>query len=84
VSAVARKYLRTTWVYIIVSATLPPMILIAADALWRGHLDTWATIAFVVAWLIALVFALAYLAIVRLAAKKKGRAANEPNESASP
>jgi len=73
VSAVALKFLKTTWVYFLVSATLPPLVVMAADALWRGYIDTWANIAFIVAWLIAFGCALVYYVIMRLAARKDGR-----------
>lgn len=70
VSAVVRRYVKTTWVYFIVAATLPPMILLAADALWRGYLDTWASIGFIVAWLTAFGCALAYYIVMWLAGRR--------------
>lgn len=77
VSAVVRKYLKTTWVYFIVSATLPPMVLTAADALWRGYLDTWASIGFIVAWLTALGCAVVYYVVMKLAGKKNAKSGAE-------
>jgi hypothetical protein len=82
VSAAVMKFLKTWWAYLIVSATLPAMIVIGADALWRGFLDAWADIAFVVAWLIALGCALAYYVSWRLISK--GRTKGGPRESATP
>jgi len=82
VAAVVRKYLKTTWVYFIVSATLPPMVLTAVDALWRGYLDTWASIGFIVAWLTAFGCAFAYYIVMWLARRKNAK--NEPKESAAP
>jgi phosphotransferase system glucose/maltose/N-acetylglucosamine-specific IIC component len=76
VSGVAMRYLRTMWVYFIVSATLPPMVLLAADALWRGYIDTWAGIGFIVAWLTALGCAFVYYFVMRLA-HKRDRAKSE-------
>ena len=70
VAAVAKRFLRTIWVYFLVAATLPPMFLIAADVLFRGHLDAWADIAFIVAWLIGLGCAAAYFAVMQLTGRK--------------
>ena len=81
VSAVVRRYLKTTWVYFIVSATLPPMVLTAADALWRGELE-WVGIGFIVAWLTAFGCALAYYVVMWLAHRKNAR--NEPQKSSAP
>jgi hypothetical protein len=81
-SAVVRKYLKTTWVYFIVSATLPPMVLAAADALWLGYLDTWASIGFIVAWLTAFGCALAYYIVMWLAHRKNTK--DDPNGSVRP
>jgi amino acid transporter len=80
VSAVVMKFLKTTWVYFLISATLPPMVLMAVDAVWRGYLDTWASIAFVVSWLIAFGCALVYYVIIRLAGKRNG-GKTHPEES---
>ena len=82
VSAVVMKFLKTTWVYFVVSATLPPMVLTAADALWRGYLDTWASIGFIVAWLTALGCALAYYIVMKLVGKKNAK--SKPNELTTP
>jgi hypothetical protein len=73
VSATAMKFLKTTWVYFLTSATVPAMVLVAVDALWRGSLDTWADIAFVVSWLIAFGCALVYYLIKRALDKRSGR-----------
>lgn len=70
-SAVVMKFLRTWWVYFIVAPILPPMLLIAIDVLWRGFLDTWASIAFVVSWLIAFACSLAYYIARRIADSKR-------------
>jgi hypothetical protein len=82
VSAVVMRYLKTWWVCLIVSATLSAMIVIGADALWRGFLDAWADIAFVVSWLIAFGCALGYYVVTRLIGK--GDAKGESKESATP
>jgi hypothetical protein len=82
VSALVMRFLKTTWVYFIVSATLPPMVLTAADALWQGSIDTWAGIGFIVAWLTALGCALAYFIVMKLAGKKNAKSG--PKESAAP
>jgi phage shock protein PspC (stress-responsive transcriptional regulator) len=82
VCALVRRYLKTTWVYFIVSATLPPMVLTAADALWQGHLDTWASIGFIVAWLTAFGCAVAYYIVMWLAHRKNAKDASK--ESATP
>jgi len=73
VSATAMKFLKTTWVYFLTSATVPAMVLVAVDALWRGFLDTWADIAFVVSWIIAFGCALCYYLIKRGLDKRSGR-----------
>ena len=39
VSAVVMRFLKTWWAYFIVAVTLPAMIVIGADVLWRGFLD---------------------------------------------
>jgi len=65
-SALVMRYLKTWWVYFIVAPLLPPLLLVAADMLFRGVLDTWAGIAFVVAWLIALGCSLAYFVAKRI------------------
>lgn len=80
VSAVAMRFLRAAWLYFLISATLPPIVVIAADALWHGSLDTWASVAFVVAWLIAFGCALAYFLIARLARKRNAEKTG-PNEA---
>jgi hypothetical protein len=69
VSAAVGRFLKTWWAYFIVAATLPAMIVVGADALWRGFLDAWADIAFVVAWLIAFGCALGYYILMRLIRK---------------
>jgi hypothetical protein len=79
VSAVVMKFLRTWWAYFIVAATLPPMVLLGVDAVWRGYLDAWADIAFIVAWLIALGCALGYYVLRRVILRK-----GEPKEPAAP
>ena len=75
VSVVTMRFLKTWWVYFLVAATSPPMIVVGADALWRGSLSVWADIAFVVAWGIAFGCALGYylirLAIRRIASESK-------------
>ena len=80
VSAVAMKYLKTWWVYFIISVTLPPMMLVGADALWRGYLDAWADIAFIVAWLIAFGCALGYYLVRRLI-DRSGHPRGRPDDS---
>jgi hypothetical protein len=77
VSAVAMKFLKTAWVYFLVSATLPPMLFIGGVSLWHGYLDAWSDIAFIVSWLIAFGCALVYYVIIRLAGKKNGGKAHE-------
>ena len=72
VSAAAMKFLKTRWVYFLTSATVPAIVLVAVDALWRGFLDTWADIAFVVSWLIAFGCALLYYVIKRGLDKRSG------------
>lgn len=78
VSAVVMKFLRTTWVYFLVSATLPPMLFIGAVSLWHGYLDAWSDIAFMVSWLIAFGCALVYYVVRRLVDKRNG-AMGDPN-----
>jgi hypothetical protein len=60
ISAIAMKVLKTTWVYFLVSTTLPTMALVGVDVMWRGYLDAWADIAFAVSMLIAFTCALGY------------------------
>ena len=72
VSAVVMKFLKTWWVYFIVSATLPAMIVVGADVFWRGFLDAWADIAFIVSWLIAFGCALGYYVLRQLIDKGGG------------
>lgn len=83
VSAVAMKFLKAWWAYFVVASALPAMIVIGADALWRGFLDAWADIAFIVAWLIAFGCALGYYILMRLIGKGGGPK-GEPKESATP
>lgn len=71
-SAAAMKFLKTRWVYFLTSATVPAIVLVAVDALWRGFLDTWADIAFVVSWLITFGCALLYYVIKRGLDKRSG------------
>jgi hypothetical protein len=66
VSALVMKFLKTTWVYLVVSSLLPPMIFVGGTAVWHGHLDAWSDIAFIVSWLISLGCALAYYVLRRL------------------
>jgi hypothetical protein len=80
VSGVVMRFLKTTWVYLVVAATLPPMALTGVDALWSGHLDSWAGIGFIVAWLAALGCALIYYIVMKLARRKNAK--SEPKESA--
>lgn len=79
VSAVVMGFLKTWWAYFIVAATAPAMIVIGADALWRGFLDAWADIAFIVAWLIAFGCALGYYILRRLIGKALARKASRRN-----
>ena len=81
VSTVVMRFLKTWWAYFIVSATLPAMTVIGVDALWRGFLDAWADIAFVVAWLIAFACALGYYVVTWWIGKS---AKGKPKESAAP
>jgi hypothetical protein len=83
VSAVAMRYLKAWWAYFVVASTLPAMIVIGADALWRGFLDAWADIAFIVAWLIAFGCALAYYVLMRVIGKGGG-SKDQPKESTAP
>jgi hypothetical protein len=70
-SAVVMKFLRTTWVYFLVSATAPVMVLIGGDALWHGYLDVWSDIAFIVSWLIAFGCGLVYYVVIRSTRKRE-------------
>ena len=70
VSVMAMKFLRTAWVYFLVSAMLPAMVLVGVDMLWRGYLDAWADIAFVVSSLIAFACAVVYYAVRRVVDKR--------------
>lgn len=80
ISAAARKLLRTTWVYLLVSTLLPPMIFVGGSAVWDGHLDAWSDIAFAVSTLISLACAVGYYIVWRIL-KRDGK----PNgASASP
>lgn len=71
VSAAVMKFLKTRWVYFVVSSTLPPVLLTLADALWQGDVSSWAAIGFVVAWLIALFCASTYYLLIRLVERSK-------------
>lgn len=70
VSAIAIRALKTTWVYFVVSTTLPAMALVGVDVIWRGYLDVWADIAFVVSMLIAFACALGYYLLRRRTDKR--------------
>jgi hypothetical protein len=82
-SAVVMKFLRTWWVYFIVAPLVPPMLLIAIDVLWRGFLDTWASIAFVVSWLIALGCSVAYYIAKRIADSRRDPGQSTGSEPSS-
>lgn len=66
VSVTVMRLLKTTWVYLLVSATLPAMVLVGVDAMWRGYLDAWIDIAFVLSWLIAFGCAVVYYLVRRV------------------
>jgi hypothetical protein len=71
ISAVVMIFLKTTWVYFLVSATLPAVLFVGGVAVWDGHLDAWSDIAFMVSWLIALGCSFVYYVTRRLGAKGK-------------
>jgi 4-amino-4-deoxy-L-arabinose transferase-like glycosyltransferase len=71
VAAAVMKFLKTSWVYFLVSSTLPPLLLTLADALWQGEVDSWAAIGFVVAWLIALLCASLYYVAIKIIDSRK-------------
>jgi hypothetical protein len=71
ISAAGWKIFKSRWVYFFVSTTLPPMMLVAIDAMWTGYLDTWASIAFVVSMSISFACALAYFIFRKIVESKK-------------
>ena len=71
VSALMSRVIATTWVYLLTSATIPPVALVTVEALRSGYIDAWADIAFFVGWLIALVCAVVYYCVARA---RRGRA----------
>lgn len=52
--------LRKTWLYFVVSITLPPLVVVGIDFFENGYLDTWTLIAFVVVTFLAFVCSLLY------------------------
>jgi hypothetical protein len=80
VSAGALRIFKSTWVYFFVSTTLPAMLLVGADAIWRGYLDAWADIAFVVSMFISLACALAYFIFRKTVESKKGKQIERANQ----
>jgi len=54
--------LKTTWVYLVVSSLLPPMLVLGVDSLWSGGVSVWVDIVFVVLLLISFGVALIVLA----------------------
>lgn len=64
--------LKTTWVYLVVSSLLPPMLVLGIDSLWRGGVSVWADIVFVMLLLIAIGVALLVLA-ASAAIRRRGR-----------
>jgi hypothetical protein len=81
--ALVMRFLKTSWAYFVAAATLPALITMGAGALWRGFVDAWADIAFVMAWLIAFGCALVCY-IVTLLIADDGGPNNESKESAAP
>jgi hypothetical protein len=77
VSALALKFLRTTWVYFLVASLLPPMFLIGGDAVRQGQFSVWDDIVFVVLTLIAFGIAIG-LFIIRFVWRKINSGATTP------
>lgn len=83
IAAVVMRFLKTTWVYFLVSSLLPPMIFVGATALWHGYLDAWSDLAFIMSWLISFGCTLGYYILRWLVGKGDG-ANGEPTRSAAP
>src|SRR5258706_9001903 len=75
VSALARKTLKATWAYFLVSTLLPPVALIGVSVLLSSRLD-WISIAFVVSALIALTCSIVYYFVLWLVNRNKHKDAD--------
>ena len=57
--------------YSLISASIPPFVLTAADALYRGYIDSWSYPAFVIAWFISFGCAVLYFFAKRAFDRRK-------------
>lgn len=73
VSAAVYKYVKRFWIYAAISATIPPAILVAADAIYRGYVDSWTYPAAVIAWFASLGCALVYYFALALYRRSRER-----------
>jgi len=71
VSAAVLRYVKRFALYALISATVLPFALTAADAVYRGYIDSWSYPAFVIAWFISLGCAVAYYFAKRAYDKRK-------------
>lgn len=67
VSALVMKFLRNAWLYFLVAPVIPPALFIGGVFLFRGHLNAWSDVAFVISWALALACAATYFGIRRFA-----------------
>ena len=71
VSAGVLRYVKRFLLYALISATVPPFVLTAADAVYRGYIDSWSYPAFVIAWFISFACAVVYFFAKRAFEKSK-------------
>ena len=64
-SAFVLRFTRSYLPFILIAATAPAVCVIAADAVWRGYLDAWADVGFIVTWFLAAVSATVIFVIGR-------------------
>lgn len=71
VSGVTFRLVKIAWLYFLISATVPAALYIGGASLWRGHLNAWSDVAFVLSWFLALGCAIAYYVARRFASKEQ-------------
>ena len=79
VSAVTARLVKVTWLYFLISATIPAVLFIGGASVWRGYLTAWSDVAFVLSWLLALCCSIAYHVARRLSNREErigGKPAN--------
>ena len=81
ICALGLKFLKTVWVYFLVSTLLPPMLLIGGDAAWHGRFSVWDDIVFIVLALIA--FGIALVLFVARFVWLRTRQPQQPSDSTS-